>query len=469
MPVAKGKRSRDCLAAACTLLILCSALLAAGCGSKSGDSPGEAGRGGESKEGMAALVWPTPYQNPGRTGRGSAAGPRSSSLKWTYDGGAQSGSWAVLAADGSVLAGFRGKVVCLSAQEGTVKWEFRTGSETPTTCGVGNGGEIYFSAGSKVYALSSGGEQRWTFDLGSTADEPCAGAGAVYVGSTGGKLVALDEKGEVRWEAQVSGEIRSPSLDRQGNLYCAGSSFTLYAFGPDGNKLWENKAAGGMTLGEGLYEWANTLDTPSIAQDGTIYAGSMTGPLKGDGGMPQMPPGDLAAGKLYAFTPQGELKWSYAYPGGSGGYFSIHSPSIAQDGTLYCGTSLWRVLALNPQGQLLWEYNTGEGQDVCPSVYSPSIGKDGLLYAATTSGKMICIDAGGREQWRYDSGKPWLGTYSSSNNMTPPPLDAEGNLFSVLAEGKVLAWPGAGARPGEGGKPEGQGGSKPEPDKKPPR
>jgi outer membrane protein assembly factor BamB/predicted small secreted protein len=434
-----------CMSLVC-LVLLASAMLTAGCGGKTQEGAGEQGKADNGgKDGRAALAWPTPYQNAGRIGRSGSAGPQSSDLKWTYEAGAQSKSWAVLAADGSVLAGFTGKLVCLDASSGAVKWEFSTGSETPTTCGVGADGSIFFGAGNKLFCLTAQGSQRWAYDLGTAPDEPTVAKDSVYVGSTGGKLAALDLEGRLKWETQVGGDIRSPSLDRQGNLYCGASSFTLYAFDAGGKKLWEVRAAGDAVLGESLYDWGNTLDTPSIGPDGTIYAGSMTGPLKGSGGAPELPSGELAQGKLYAISPQGQVKWSYAYPGsgGSGYYSIIHSPSIGQDSTLYCGTSLNRVLALNPQGQLIWEYNTGEGSGVCPSVFSPSIGRDGLLYAATTSSKMICIDAQGKEKWRFDSGSPWLPD-RNSNTMTPPPLGEDGTLFSVLAQGKVCAWPGKG-------------------------
>ncbi|NPV60888.1 MAG: PQQ-binding-like beta-propeller repeat protein [Actinobacteria bacterium] len=335
--------------------------------------------------------------------------------------------------------GFKGKAACFDAASGAVVWEFSTGGASATTCGVDRDGTVYVSAGSKVYALSPEGEQRWSYDLGTTADMPCVGADAVYVGSAGGKLVALDKQGGLKWETTVPGYIRSPSLDREGNLYCVASPFTLYAFDSSGEKLWEAKPEGDLPPGEALYEWANTLDIPSIGADGTIYAGSMPGPLKGEGGIP-VSPGAAARGKLYAFSPDGRIKWSYSYEGSiPSEYLLIHSPSIAKDGTLYCGTSIWRVLAISPAGKLVWECNTGEGSDVCPSVYSPSIDSAGMLYAATTSGKMICINAQGQEQWRYDSGMPWLPSHVS-NNMTPPPIGADGTLFSVMASGKLLAW-----------------------------
>lgn len=453
--MAGRERARKSGAVLAVILLLASSLvLVAGCGNKSEGEADVARQDGGKQEGAAMLTWPTPYQNPGRTGRGAAAGPRSESLKWTYEAGAETWAWSVLAADGNVLAGFGGKVVCLDAGKGTVVWEFSTGGTSVTTCGVGADGTVYVSAGSMVHALSGAGQQKWSYDVGARADEPCAGLDAVYVGSVGGRLVALDTDGRLKWEARVSGDVRSPSLDRQGNLYCGGSSFTLHAFDADGKKLWEAKPAGDAGLGAGLYEWANTLDVPSIGQDGTIYAGSMTGPVQGEGGIPVAPSGGLARGKLYAISPQGQLEWSYSYGGDAGSaseYLSIHSPSIARDGTLYCGTSIWRVLAIDPQGRLVWEYNTGEGQDVCPSVYSPSIGSDGLLYVATTSSKMICVNAQGQEQWRFDSGTPWLPSYRS-NNMTPPPMGADGTLFSVTAEGKVYAWPGTGGQPSEGKK-----------------
>ncbi|MBK5093896.1 MAG: PQQ-like beta-propeller repeat protein, partial [Actinobacteria bacterium] len=258
--------------------------------------------------------------------------------------------------------------------------------------------------------------------------------------------VALSDDGRLIWEYKAPGNIRSPSIDEDGNLYCGGSTLVMYALDEDGKEKWVFKPEGDLPLYEGLISWQNTLAMPSIGDDGTIYAGSFimptgittTGQIIPNYSIP-------TPGKLYAITPKGQKKWEYSRPETNS---ILKTPSIGKDGTLYAGTSCWKVLALKPEdGSIIWEFDTIEKTNECPSVYSPTIGKkDGLLYAATTNARIFCITPDGKEQWQYSAGNPWLQgpegqpMMGGSNNFTPPPIGDDGALYSVLAEGKVFSF-----------------------------
>ncbi|MBN2027643.1 MAG: PQQ-like beta-propeller repeat protein [Actinobacteria bacterium] len=425
------------------LIVILFSTLAAGCGNGDTASNGDQTQDGDNGK-VALLTWPTIYRDARHTGRSASSGPSSADIKWTCDAGSDTWSWAVLGRDGDVICGFMGKVASVDAESGGIKWEFSTGGERATSCCIAGDGTVYTSAGSNIYALTPEGSQKWSYDVGGEADEPAVDLdGTVYAGSVGGRLVALSGDGALKWDAQVSGDIRTPTISRDA-LYCGASPLVLYAFDKEGVALWEARPEGDLPVYEGMTEWANTLDYASIGDDGTIYVGSFpypgitaTGQMIADYAIPTM-------GRLYAISPQGQLRWKYECPYQDCTYFNIHTPSIGRDGTLYAGTSHWRVLAIDPDGNLIWEFNTGEGQSVCPSVFSPSIAKDGLLYAATTSGKMFCLNPDGTEKWRYDSGTPWLADKSRSNNLTPPPLGEDGTLFTVQADGKVYAFKAAG-------------------------
>lgn len=434
-------RSRKWLVSAAVLiLILLFSALSAGCGSKktAGTDQGETGKKTD------GLTWPTVYRSDQRDGRSASNGPQAADVLWTFEGGTHTYSWAVLMEDGNVVAGFEGKVAAVKPSDGTLAWEFSTGGAKATTCCVGPDGTVYVGAGTGVFALDTKGTSKWSYDMGSTADEPSVGPdGRVCVGSVGGKLVCLSKSGKLEWETSVPGSVRSPSFDRKGNLYCSAATLCMYSFDAGGTRRWEFKPEGDLPVYPALFDWANTLDTPSIGSDGTIYAGSYNTPNMTTSGT-QIPGYAVPQrAKVYAVSPAGQKKWEF-----TGNYESLstlHSPSIAADGTLYSGTSCWRVLAINPSdGTLKWEFNTGEGPGVCPSVWSPSIGKDGLLYAATTSAKVFCITPEGTERWRYQGPAEWLPNYAGSNGFTPPPINEDGVLFSVLSEGKIYAFKTAG-------------------------
>lgn len=405
----------------------------AGCG---GDNKGDTGNGNGKT--VNNLAWPTNYYNNLRTGRSPYAGPETPSIKWQYEAGTTSIAWCILGKDGKVISGFQGKLVCIDQKNGSQAWEFPTGESAAATCRVKDDGTIIVSAGNGVYCLTSKGTQKWSYDMGSEADEPAVGAdGTVYVGCLSGKLAALSTDGKLEWETTVPGNIRSPSIDEDGNLYCSASPLVLYMFDKNGKQKWAFKPEGDLPLYEGLYSWANTFDVPSIGKDGTIYVGSFVSPGINSTGQFIQGYAVPDQGKLFAVTPQGEKKWEYFRPDGK---YTIHSPTIGEDGTLYVGTSCWKVLALKPDGTLLWEFLTDTEQKNCPSVYSPSIGKDGLLYSATTSGKMFCITPQGTEKWRYDCGTPWMPDMSRSNNFTPPAIGGDGVIFSTLFQGRVYAF-----------------------------
>ncbi|MFH1149000.1 MAG: PQQ-binding-like beta-propeller repeat protein [Actinomycetota bacterium] len=435
-------RSRRWLVpAAVLILVLIVSAFSAGCGSKEKTSGRDSGK---TSEGGSGLVWPTVYRNDQRDGRSAVNGPQAPDVLWTFEGGTRTYSWAVLTADGDVVAGFEGKVVAVKPSDGTVSWEFSTGGARATTCCVGPDGTVYVGAGTGIFALGPDGTRKWSYDLGSTADEPSVGPdGRVYAGSVGGRLVCLSRGGKLEWETSVPGSIRSPSFDGKGNLYCSAATLCMYAFDSKGTRKWEFKPEGDLPVYPALFEWANTLDTPSIGSDGTVYAGSYNTPNMTTSGT-QIPGYAVPPrAKVYAITPAGQKKWEFA--GNYEGLSTLHSPSIGADGTLYSGTSCWRVLAIEPAGgSLKWEFNTGEGQGVCPSVWSPSIGKDGLLYAATTSAKVFCITPEGTEKWRFGGPAAWLPDYAGSNGFTPPPINEDGVLFSVLSEGKIYAFKAAG-------------------------
>lgn len=442
-------RKRCFLLVASMLVALMALSLLAGCGAKEEKKETDSSTSGKVED-EADLAWPTAYFDNQRDGRSPYSGPATLEVRWTCEIGAVSRAWSVIGKDGTVICGATGKVLSVNPADGTIAWEFPVGESEAKTCAIGDDGTIYTSAGNTVYALSEDGQQKWTYDIGSEADEPTRGDdGTVYVGSTGGKLVALSEEGEQEWEYLAPGNIRSPAIDEDGNLYCGGSTLVMYALDEDGQQKWVFKPEGDLPHYQGLMPWVNTISMPSIGEDGTIYAGSLIMPM----GMTttgemienyQVP----TPGKLYAITPGGQKKWEYSRAETNS---LIKTPTIGKDGTLYAGTSVWKVLAINPaDGSLIWEFDTIEDPTECPTVFSPTIGKDGLLYAATTNSRIYCITPQGTEQWHYDESNPWLpgpegqSMMGGSNNFTPPPIAEDGTLYSLLAQGTVFAFGAAG-------------------------
>lgn len=92
----------------------------------------------------------------------------------------------------------------------------------------------------------------------------------------------------------------------------------------------------------------------------------------------------VPGGYLFALNPNGTLNWRTPELLGIGG-----GPSIGADGTVYVNSYINTVYAFNPDGSLKWSYLTSDccGHPDVPS--SPAIGSDGTIYVGET------LDIGG--------------------------------------------------------------------------
>ena len=113
------------------------------------------------------------------------------------------------------------------------------------------------------------------------------------------------------------------------------------------------------------YTMQDAIDKSSatLGADGTIYIGSHDH-------------------NLYAFAPDGTLKWKFATEG-----MIEASPTIAADGTIYLGSYDNCLYALHPDGSLKWKYTAG--------LYfnsSPVIGPDGTVYVGSVDNNFYAFN-----------------------------------------------------------------------------
>ncbi|MCJ8011595.1 S-layer homology domain-containing protein [Paenibacillus sp. KQZ6P-2] len=337
----------------------------------------------------------------------------------------------------------------LGNPKGQVRWEYPM--EKPSTSPVlGKDGTIYLGGGNKVYAILPDGTKKWDADLGGFASgTPTLGAdGMLYVGVI--KLdanalkayvyvCAIDPAGKKKWEFAMGGLKKlsipdlSPAIGADGTIYAGGSdSRNLYALYPDGSLKWASPAEGAVS-------------PPSIGEDGTIYAGTMDG-------------------VLYAFKPNGIVKWTFPTPSpiyehpviGADGtiyvesywndsgavLYAIHpdgskkwsrdrhtysSPSIAIDGTIYIG-SKDGVLAFDPDGTEKWKFNPGNKVH-----QTPAIGRDGTIYAGSDNSVFYAVNPDRTVKWEYAARD--IGTFA-------PVIGSDGTVYkssstSLLALGTI--------------------------------
>ena len=234
-------------------------------------------------------------------------------------------------------------------------------------------GGIAFSS-TNIYISSNSPWPRLGRDLGST------GLSSANTSSTTGAL---------KWSYTTSGPIYSPPvIGADGTIYVGSTDDNLYAINPNGSLKWSFPTGAGIE------------SSAAIGADGTIYIGSTDG-------------------NLYAIYPTGGLKWSYTTVG------SIDSsPNFGADGTIYIGAGYYDTLyAINPDGSLKWvgssPYNF--------SLSSPTIGPDGTIYFDDINGLLYAISPDGSVKWRDISG---LGAGADET-----PVIKYGILFGVVGSG----------------------------------
>ncbi len=200
--------------------------------------------------------------------------------------------------------------------------------------------------------------------------------------------------------------------------YSVGGGYSSCIMGPD-NTIYVGGSSYLYALNPGgTPKWkcaigGTTRSTPAIADDGTIYIGST----------------DY---KLYAVNPGGIVKWTFP----TGNQISS-SPAIAPDGTIYVGSTDNKLYAVNPDGTQKWVFATS-GQI---HVSSPAVGPDGTVYSGSYDGNLYAINPDGTEKWRCTTEEEILTTPTLSPDGTTVYFAAwDNDLYAVGANDGVVRW-----------------------------
>ena len=283
---------------------------------------------------------------------GISAAATSEELHAITPGGAQ--SWKVtistyyadigalspaVAPDGTVYV--PGRDFAAFNPDGTLKWR-DWGAQSTTnlyfgTPAIASDGTVYtvhYSTfapyGQVLRALHPDGSVKW--DVVSMGNYPITGSpsiaadGTVYLGirddlslsgAANAALLAFSSTGTLKWAfPALDFDIRQqPSIDTDGTVYFGtkGDKGYVFALNPDGTQKWRyatTDPVGCPGCGNDVY------NTPTIGADGIIYVAN-------------------ELNVLYAFNPDGSIKWTETgLPGSAAGESSA---AIAPDGTLYLG------------------------------------------------------------------------------------------------------------------------------------
>ena len=209
-------------------------------------------------------------------------------------------------------------------------------------------------------------------------------------------LASAQTPGSIKWffvtsMDPLSGVPGSPAIADDGTIYAGSLNGNFYAINPDGTLKWSFDA--GVPIAY----------TPAIGDDGTIYVNAASG--------------------LYAFYPDGTIKWWF-----SADCLFLGGPAIAKDGTIYIGSNVSKLFAIRPNGTQEWEFEiTSAGQ-----VSDPVIGMDGTIYFGTafSDQRFYAVYPNGTKKWEY---------YVGANVVGSPAIARNGTIYFGAMNAKLYA------------------------------
>lgn len=430
--ISLGRREirRPAAAVRAALAIATLIMLSTGCAGSEDPPPEEQQTATTSIAGKVGSIQPTdgPWLMSGHdslhTGRVDAPAISSPEIVWSKSLGHRIFAGAAIGDDGTLYVGVEGERFGMSGhgmfaleQGGDEKWSLPLPAPVRTTPLVGSDRILFGSYDGSFQAVGLDGAQGWSFapnDLSKriSLSSPAASLdGTIYFGNHGGALQAMSYGGEPVWSFPTDDIVRAaPAIGHDGAIYFGSNDGFFYALNPDGSLRWSYKTGGRID------------SAAAIAPDGTIYFGS-------------------ADGKLYALTSEGALKWS---AGVGKGLMVFVSPALAEDGTVYVGTTgtaplgtsqpqqeaSYPFIAFNPEGEREWEFQLGYWVRSSPTVVS-----DGTIYFGGWDGNLYALSPDGELRWQIA-----LGDVPVEQGIEAQPVVApDGTIFVGTWDGRFLA------------------------------
>jgi outer membrane protein assembly factor BamB len=408
----------------------------------------------------------------GGNGDGSGnGGVAEGTLKWSFQADGPVNSSPAVSCDGTIYVGSDDGTLSAVNPDGTIKWKYVTGGSIVASPSVSEDCSVVYvgSLDRQLYAIRADGTLKWVLPTKSkfTASSAIGSDGTIYAAGThqdrpvycfgelairAGFLYAVTPEGVLKWSVMLSGEVTSsPAIAADGTIYIASTGEIEFdrvdPCDKESNYLPSSVAPNIYPANSHLYaftpngalKWrfggiGDFNSSPSIGSDGTIYIGSdFRNYAYGEEKNKIVSYSATTEGYLYAISPDGILKWLVDLYGDVDS-----SPAIANDGTIYVGSDKHDVFAVNPNGTIRWSFPTRNDVNS-----SPAIGDDGTIYVGSDDGFLYALNPNGTEKWRYEEG----GAIGSSPTIISNGIiyvgSASGNLIAVGGKGTVMnsPWP----------------------------
>lgn len=283
-----------------------------------------------------------------------AVQPGDGSVQWTFDTEFDVRRPIVVAEDGTIYAANEMGVIIALNPDGTERWRFDSGLESPVTAdmALAADGTLYAGIGGStqatLYAVNPDGSLFWMFSPNTSVRGIAIGLdGLIVITDANGRIYGIDPFGVLQWDEDYSSSINSsPAIGADGTIYVGYNSTTtsFVAVSPeDGSLIWE------ATLGR-------ISASAATGVDGTIY----------------VPVANRAdEGSVVALNPvDGSQIWQFDV----GGRVQT-TPAVGFDGCIYFGADTGEFYALRPDGTQKWVLEVGSAVRS-----SPTIAENGTIF-----------------------------------------------------------------------------------------
>jgi len=376
-------------------------------------------------DGLMVSPWPTYCHDVRHTGRSPYSTIDTWDETWKFETRGTAWGGPAIDKDGTIyIAAYPLQAVY---PNGTLKWTFDTyGYFESVTPAIDENGTIYIGDRGDddyFYAVNPNGTMKWRHPIGATFSSPIiANDGSIIFTDTDNWFIkSIYPNGTLKWTFKTDFLIySSPAIGLDGTVYCGCHDTCLYALYPNNGTLkWKYKTG----------DWIRT--SPCVADDGTIYVVSLDNYLHavypngtrrwttyvGAGTSPTIgQDGTIYAGysTLYALNPSdGSVKWTFPV----GGAIRGGTPCNSIDGTIYLGTNIGsedgEIIAIYPDGTLKFR------KRIMTVESAPAIGADGTVYIGSDAeNSKGYLHAFGIGPLKADANGPYYGLINTPLEFT---------------------------------------------------
>lgn len=154
---------------------------------------------------------------------------------------------SVLDKSGNIYLAFPDGTLTAIDPDGNTKWNIHMGDKINAGFTIGPDDTLYFSSGKTLYAISSSGILKWTFNADNMIAFPAVldNQGNTYIVTKKDNfLYAIRKDGSLCWQVHINNISTQPSVAHDGTIYIAARDSMFYAINSEGSLRWKREIYG---------------------------------------------------------------------------------------------------------------------------------------------------------------------------------------------------------------------------------